>query len=246
MSGNHFQKQWPEAAAISLLAHVARYRLTVFSALKGLPELSNLSPGQVSSALRACQRERLIDSAPLHQGARYWFLTRNGAPAAGISEEHSGPLSEPAKLRAFAMLHFCCLANTSRYRLTAADIKRGFPALYRPGMPNGYYFDPADDGRIGLLRIDAAGPGRWDRVLQSLRNDIGLHWIHPEFRQLADARRFQITLLTVLPQKASRLRQAIAELRDARRVPVEVAAMPELLPLVMPWRRKEASPRQSR
>jgi hypothetical protein len=49
-----------------------------------------------------------------------------------------------------------------------------------------------------------------------------------------------------LPQKAARLRQAISQLHDARRVPIEVVAIPELLPLVMPWRRKEVSARRSR
>jgi hypothetical protein len=130
--------------------------------------------------------------------------------------------------------------------LTAEELKRSFPTLHRPGLPSGYYFDPAGDGSLGLLRIDAAGKARWDRAMQSLRHDIGAHWLHTGFRQLVEATRFQITLVTVLPQKAARLRQAISQLHDARRVPIEVVAIPELLPLVMPWRRKEVSARRSR
>ena len=214
----------------ALLDHIARYRLTVFAALERLPAFSPCGPRQIREVLRECQRQSLIGSAPLHHAARYWYLDTLGAQACDQAEDRVGPLSEPAKIRALAMLRFCCLSDRPRHLLNAEDIARGFPALHRPGLPNGYYFDPAGSGRLGLARVDAGRRGRWDRVVESVRDDIGQHLHHPGFRQFIQAGRFEITVLTVFRQKARRICESIV--RDAHRVPVQVVALPELLPLV--------------
>jgi hypothetical protein len=107
------QCRYPEAAVLS---HLARYRLTVYPALSRLPEFSRSAPSEINAVLRACRREGLIDSAPLYQGVRYWFLTAQGARRCGRTEVQSGSLSEPAKLRGYAMLRFCCLADPAKHR----------------------------------------------------------------------------------------------------------------------------------
>ena len=236
----------PVATIDALLGHVARYRITVVEALRTLPELSRMRPRRIHDLLRRCRREGRIDSAPLHQGARYWHLAPAGAQRCGLDESRSGPLREAAKLRAYAMLRFCCLSKQFRYRLTAEELQQNFPTLYRPGLPCGYYFDPTGDGQVGLLRVDTSGRGRWDRTVQSLRHDIASHVLHAGFRQLVRVGRFQVTLVTVLPQKAARVREALDRFRDTRRVPVHVIAMPELLPLIAPSRGKEVQRKNHR
>lgn len=230
----------------AILEHIARYRLTNFAALCRLPILKTTSPRSVRSLLHKAKRETLIQSAPLHHATRYWYLTAEGATRAGLTEIRCGPLSEAAKLRAYATLRYCCLAERSRHRLTAEELKRSFPALYRPGLPSNYYFDAAGSGRIGLLRIDGGGRGRWDRALQSLRQDVSRHALHDGFRQLVAVGRFQITLVTTLPQKAARLRSALQTFADAQRVPIEIVSMPDLLPLITPCHRKETPARRTR
>lgn len=224
-----------------ILEHLARHRLTELSALRRLPGLDRLKIGRLRELLREGRRKRLIESAPLYQGARYWYLQPDGAATRGLSAERSGPLGEAAKLRAYAMLRYCWLSGCPRHLLTADELKRYLPTAHRPGLPSGYYFEPDGKGRLGLLRIDAARKGRWDRSLHSLRQDINSHVLYDAFRQLVAAGRFQITLLTALPQKAARMREALLALPDARRVPVEVIAMSELLPLAAPGRRKEVA-----
>ena len=218
----------------ALVQHVARYRLTVFAAIERLPVFSALGSREIKSALQHCRRQSLIGAAPLHHGARYWFLDAGGAERCGLEPNHSGPLSELAKLRALAILRFCILSDRPRHRLTADDLSRSFPTLYRPGLPEGYYVDPQDSGRLGLARIDVGRRGRWDRVVQSLREDIDYHLHQIGFRKLIQAGRFEITLLTVLRQKARRIIEALSQYRDTARVPLHVVAMPELLPLVSP------------
>jgi hypothetical protein len=222
----------PDQFADALVNHIARYRLTVFAALERLPSFATCGPRQIKDILRTCQQRSLIDSSPMHHGAKYWYLDAPGAQHCGLPEERIGPLSEPAKLRAYAMLRFCCLSDTPRHRITMDDLVRNFPRLVRPGLPDGYYIDPHGPGRLGLARIDAIRQGRWDRAVQSLREDIDAHVTRPGFRQLIQAGRFEITLLTVFRQKAQRIYDSLSQCRDAGRVPIQVVALPELLPLL--------------
>ena len=190
------------------------------------------SPRHLRRLLRDCRDAGLVTSATLHSGSRYWFLTTAGATRCGLDESRSGPLSEKAKLRAYALLLFCCLADKPRHRLTTNELSQQFSVLHRPGMPGTYYFDPNGIGCIGLARIDAGHHGRWDRVVQSVQDDISLHRKLPGFRQLIKAHRFEITVLTVLPAKADRTASVLKSLPEVKHVPVHVVAQPELLPLI--------------
>lgn len=227
------EKEDEYASAVEeLLTHIARYRLSTFSAMERLPHFNAESPRHLRRILRRCRDADLLSSAALHSGMRYWFLTPAGAVRCGLDESRSGPLSETAKLRAYAMLLFCCLSPELRYRLTANELKNRFSVLHRPGMPGTYYFDPRGKGCIGLARIDAGHQGRWDRVVQSLREDISLHTKLPGFRQFIAAHRFEITVLTVLSAKAERIASVLKSLPEVKHVPVHVVAQPDLLPLL--------------
>ena len=155
-----------------------------------------------------------------------------GAERCGLDQRRAGPLSEPAKLRAMAILQFCCLSGSPCHRLTDEELTRSFPDVARPGLPSTYYFNPDGSGRLGLARVDAGGRGRWDRVVHSLRQDIRDHFRQPGFQRLIRAGRFEITLLTVLRQKARRVCQSLSSAPEAHRVPCRVVALPELLPLI--------------
>ena len=221
----------PEAVD-AVLGQIARYRLSTFAAMAQLPEFREKSPRHLRRVLRDCRDAGLLSSAALHSGMRYWFLTPAGAARCGLNESRSGALSEPAKLRAYAMLMFCCMSDSPRYRLNTNELKERFSVLHRPWMPGTYYFDPAGKGSIGLARIDAGNHGRWDRVVHSAKEDMSLHTKLPGFRQLIAARRFEITVLTVLPAKAERTASMLKSLPEVKHVPVHVVAQPELLPLL--------------
>ncbi|MEZ5940297.1 MAG: hypothetical protein R3C18_02820 [Planctomycetaceae bacterium] len=219
-----------------LLEHIARYRMTVPAAVATLPSTNGRGLAGAKLVLRECRQQSLVDSAPLHGRSRYWFLTASGANRCSVTVNRDGPLSETAKIRAFALLHFCCLSGQPRLRLTADDIRQNFPDLYRPGLPTGYYYDPAHSGRLGLARVDASQGGRWDRVIETLRSDITDHLRQPSFKRLAEAGRFEITLLTVFPEKADRIRTALARHRDLDRVPIRIESVPDLLPVILSLR----------
>lgn len=232
-------ENWPAVEVV--LAHVARYRLSTFAAISRLPAFADYGPRRLRQLLRQCRDRGLLSSALLHHGVRYWFLTARGAERCRLDARRAGPLSEPAKIRAYAMLVFCCLSQTSRHRMTAQDFEEKFTPLYRPGMPGTYYFDPAGHGQLGMARIDAGHYGRWDRVVETVREDLSAHLRRPAWRKLIDAGRFELAILTVFPQKAERLREAISRRPVLQAVPVRIVALPELLPLVGSIRRKEVT-----
>lgn len=225
-----------------VLEHVARYRLTVPAAVGRLPGLKSIAPRQIRRLLRQLQQRSLLISAPLHHGQTYWQLTAEGARFCGVKEQRTCPLSESAKIRAYAILYDCCLSDKARHRLTPGDLERHFPSLYEPGLPSGYVFDPDGEGRLGLVRVDAGHLGRWDRIIESVREDVSRHWAHAGFRSVVRAGRFEIVLLTALPQKAERISHVLKAHRDAERIPIRITAIPALLPLITSIPRKEVLP----
>lgn len=224
-----------------LLQHVARYSLTVTTVLRSIPGFQSLPRRDLERGLRRLQHRLLLASAPLHFGQTYWHLTAEGARLCGLKDNRGGPLAEAAKIRAYAILHHCCLSDRPRYRLTRAELQRHFPQLCEPGLPSRYVFDPNGHGRLGLVRVDCTFRGRWDRVIESIREDVSRHWTLTGFRDLVRAQRFEIIVLTVLPQKAERIRDALQTHRDAGRIPIHVTSVPALLPLITSIPGKEVS-----
>lgn len=216
----------------TLLGHIARYRLSTFEAMSRVLRAEDGGPRNLRRLLHKGEDDGVINSEVLHAGLRYWFLTSKGAELLGIDSSRSGPLSETAKIKAYAMLLFCCMSDIPRHRLLPSEMRGNGVSLFRPGMPSTYCFDPSEKGRITLVRVDAGRNGRWDRIVQSVKEDRAEHTRFPQFRYFIEARRFDITILTVLSTKAERIANAVkAELSDEE-IPVRAIALKQLLPLV--------------
>lgn len=225
-----------EAATLreEILEHVSRYRLTILAALAR--QLRMRSRKVLQQALRSLCREGQLGEAPLYHQRPYYFLagSRRGSQSSVHESTQRGPLSEQAKLRAYALLSFCCLSRVRRKRLTPEEIAAHLPDLYRPGLPGSYYVASGEPPRFGLAVIDAGGRGRWDRVLQRIRSHLEEHCRHPALRPFIEQGSFEITVLTMLPQKAQRLALALAQWRDPRTQLVRIAVLPELIHLIAP------------
>lgn len=225
-----------------VLDHIARYRIGVPEALVTTPPFAEFSPGRMARTLRALSEsteEPLLASAPLFGDRRYFYLTRTGEsaigePAEGRAERRrAGALSEIAKVRAYAVLAFCCLSERPRQRLTAEEFRRNFPEHHRPGLPMGYYADH-EARRLGFVRVDAGGRGRWDRIAEKVREDIERHREMPAFRDSIAAGSFELTLVTATQRKAERLRPLLEEAGHPSGVPLRVHVVPGLIDLIAP------------
>ena len=230
----HYQKNSPTCSrelASYVLNHVARYRLTTMDALETLELPEPATHKQKNDALKHCTRMGWLGSDWLIRGKRYWYLT-GSLEGFGIVAKRSGPLSEPAKLQAYAMLSFCCGPNSVRHKLTRIEVARHFPELDRSGLPDRYYFNTENKGRLGLVRYDFGHHGRWDRVVEATKRDIRSHLNEPGIRHLISADRFEISILTVYPQKAQRLRTVFEPHSASLRIPIGVYDFPQLVPLI--------------
>lgn len=228
-----------QTVTLLALEHVSRYRLTEVDALARTLRLRQYAARKLLTQL---VQEQLLDKAPLYRHREYFFLTEKGAEflatsldggAAVVGDPCHGPLSEPAKIRAFGFLCYCCLGNTQRRRLTRPELFATHPEAVWQGQPLNYYLD-LETANLGVLCIDSGGEGRWDRIVHALRKDIFQHLHRPAFARLMEQGRFEMAVVTALRQKAERLQAALTETKFPVQVSLRVSVAADLLHLIAP------------
>ncbi len=218
------------AVDAAILARVDRYRLTVFEALRQLPELKGVASSALRHHLRRLCREGVLGRAALYHNRLYFF--RANADVIGRSQR---PLSETAKVRSYGMLAFCCLGATARTKLNHEDLAQLFPEL--PHQSSNHHFYQADHSEpvsCGWLRIDCGGHGRWDRVLAKCHRDLLRFRHYPSIERQIELGNFEITLMTALPQKAQRLQQALKSEPSLLAGNMRLCVLPDLVQLILP------------
>lgn len=226
------------AGTTEVLQHVARYRLTTATALRqALPALCPTRRSAERKLIRLVD-DGLLTLAPLMKHERYAFLTSQGSEVLGGKATSPGQaFAELPKLRCFAWLAFCCLGNTRRERLLPDELRIAFPELNRPGVPLSFYRTLTEsdaEASFGFARIDPCGHGRWDRIVAAVLSDIRQLAPLPTVKRLIAEQRFEYSLITALPQKARRVRAALAQKAESRVLRINVVALPLLLPLIAP------------
>ncbi len=216
----------------AILLHIHRYRIGTFASFQQLAVLRACGPRAVKKVLRGIEQRSLIGSSWLDATRRYWFLTPRGIEKLGLTAVRSGPLSPDARIRAAGTLFFCMLGSRRRHLLTLTELRQRFGTEATIGLPSGYYLEPGDTNKFGLVRIDGGHSGRWDRIVESIREDIARQWRVRPLRPLIQSGAFEITIVTATPQKAQRLDEAIKTASDLSRVTVRVAVCQELVPVI--------------
>ncbi len=80
--------------------------------------------------------------------------------------------------------------------------------------------------------MDSGREARWDRIVNTIKADVAQHLRLPGFRDMIDAERFEISVLTAFPAKAERLTRTFGATSEIDKVPVRVIANSMLVPLV--------------
>lgn len=227
-----------DAATRDILQHVARYRLTTAKGLRQALPAHCPTRRNAERKLTRLVKEGLLDFAPLMRHEPYVFLTTRGVEGlGGMSVSPGQAFAELPKLRCFAWLAFCCLGATQRERLLPSELGGAFPELNRPGVPLSFYRTRAEsdaEASYGFARIDTCGHGRWDRIVATAIQDIRQLAPLPTAKRLISEQRFEYSLITALPQKARRVREALSQHAEPRALRLHVVALPLLLPLIAP------------
>lgn len=226
------------AGDMAILRHIARYRLTVREVVARLPEFHHTNTTELDTRLRRLEDAGFIASTWLYAHRSCFVLTFKGANrvrGAVADRDTHAPFSEATKIRRFAALTFCCFTSIRRQRLTAAELADQVIGVNGSDADTPYYvsFDEAPT-RLGFLRVDLGGQGRWDRILAKCQQDVRDHAINPIWLPWIESNRFEMTLVTALPQKAERLQRALSQQEHPPPIPVRITAIPELLYLIAP------------
>jgi len=221
-----------------IVNHLKMYRITVPDALDRIASLSSIAPRTIRCQLHALVDRGIVGKGSLYGTRPYYYLIRHPTEPNQPDTNRpapSGPPSEQAKLRSYAMLAFCCLTNTLRIKLSSAEIAALCPQLSHPGLPSGYYRELIGHSpKLGLACIDSSARGRWDRIVAKLQKHVYTHTGHATLRERIHRGLFEFTIITALPQKAARISAALADLEHLRGVVVRICVIPELLHLIAP------------
>ncbi len=238
-----------KAADVAILEHVARYRLTTTAILSAA---LNLEVDASAVALQQLTEAGALvcgTLTPKDDSSGCYQLTPWAAEQLGYDPVFARPLKRDARIECFAIAQFCCGGDVFRQLYTKAEFIEKFRALWHQGQPVRYYLEPtgSDHPRLAFLKVDAHGTGQWDRLIDAcakfLHKRIDVRHANPEFRSqvaafadLVRRGRFQISILTALPEK----QRAIAVELDRRQgagltvPPIGVYVVPGLWEIIVP------------
>jgi hypothetical protein len=236
----------------AVLDHVLRYRLTLPRILSRTEIVNDAGESAAQAALERLRQEGWLQTADLYPGYRaehYYHLTEKAARQIGQDAIVAKPLLRDQRVEHFAIATFCCCGESFRELLTKDEFKQRFAHLWFVGQPIRHYLDKGEDGvvRLAFLKVDTAGPGRWDRLIDScgrfLRQRLDKSRVRPEnrprveeFDRLVKSDQFQITVLTAFPEKKRALELELSRRRLAEETvpPLRVHVVPGLLEVLFP------------
>ena len=208
-----------------LLEHIRRYRLSVISIAAQMLQTPKRELREVAQDLL---QSGMLGSESLYHTRRYLFVEHST-----VNQSRVGPLSERAKVTALATLQFCSARPRQRELLTASEFQNHFSDLYRPSGSRRYVLDQTSgEPKLAFIRVDAGGPGRWDRVIGKARRDLDRHRTTSAYDSLIRRELFEVHILTALERKAERIQQTLTQSPDDQRI--QVTALPDLIHLVCP------------
>jgi hypothetical protein len=214
-----------------ILEHVARQRLTTQQVLRHLFFPGRAVNAAIKVTQRLCQSE-LLERVPVLHRRCYFVLTVKGAKSLGVSAKRTGPLGVQALPIEYAALHYSCLADPHRRRLTAVELKSAFPWM-EPAWtqaPHCVLATPSAAPGLELLRV--AYRAQADHIARKCRRDIQRRSDRREFQELVQAGRFRLVVIVATAEGAAAIRTAL----DAHAWPdgleIRLAVLTQLAPLL--------------
>jgi hypothetical protein len=209
------------------MEHIERYGIGVprycHAALK--TQFPGLTKQELAERLRVLLTEkRLLRKESLGK-SRNVYIRRDDVARTRLSERDG--------VAAWAMLELCFGdPKNIRKKLTGMELTEFLPQVNHTSFRSkGFYLI---EGRLGRLRVDLGGHGRWDRIISYCARDLARLEADRSFAELMRSGYFELTIATCTAQKARRIRHDIARKSLHSVVAIDVVAYPDLLNLVAP------------
>jgi len=216
-----------ERDELILREHLGRFRITTIEALQQVYWHDRTADAvkKWSQRMRAGEYLRCGD---LGNGHQFFFPTQKTTTLAGLSRRFAKPPTGYDLARFYGVLSFCCLGPTKYEKISSIEFHQRFGQLCSKSLDQSLYY--ADTGfqderhprhnRIGYLLVDAGG--RLRQVLARFQDTISKRLRVPVWHRWIERDRFVITVVTADAQKARRLRDALAAIRQPVPFRVEV------------------------
>ena len=224
-----------------ILQYLLRNRIATIASLKRdfFSELTRCSVSMVCS--------RLLHNGWLHRhglGAQGCYFTLSfraarlmGNPPSAVT----GPLAPEELARDCCLLEHCGGGSQGRRRLTREDLEEQHPHLLCPGLDADRYFldTRSQAALLGMVCLDADPSPAGTAV--AFKEEWEQRWRHLPFRRHVAQNGFDLAFFSALPKRADALRRELEKQRWPQGVRLDVATLPQLLPLVGSLGQKEAS-----
>ncbi|MCA9196002.1 MAG: hypothetical protein KDA87_00630 [Planctomycetales bacterium] len=220
-----------------MLRHIGRYGMTnaelLFQAgVRGVADVK-----QAAFRLQALVRRGDL-VAHRHREFDYYSLASEAQAKLTIQGYETIPPPRHARtlLEQYAALKFCCGMHPRKQRLMRSELERLGLQHLANGNPTKYYLKH-DQGNftLGAFLIDRCERGDWRRILRRI-GKFAARLQNDAQQKTLQRFHFEITLLAVFPEKATRLAEACQVSRELRAMPypLRCVAIPSLLPFIRP------------
>lgn len=197
-----------EQRDVAILRHIGLYRITVRPVLERL-FFPDTEPGSVLQRLR---ESRLIVAKKLKRTISYYQLTPAGANATGIRNTRADPLGPSALHHHLAILWFCTMDGTERYRVEHENLtEHGIP---RPPRTGEHCVEIGPQGRSRILQVyvpDCSTDP--DRVRRRLKEATQKALADSTLRGLIKARQYGFAVLVDLESRRQSTRELVERTR---------------------------------
>lgn len=214
-----------------ILEHVARHRITTHQVLQRVFFPNKSVNATVKVTQRLC-RAHLLERVPVLHRRCYFALTPDGAKEMGVSPKRTGPLGVQALPIEFAALHFSCLTDPHRRRLTTAELQSEYswmePAWVR--APHCLVVAPSDRPCLELIRV--AYRSRPDHIARKCQRDIQRRRGRREFLELVQEGRFRLVVIVATAEGAIAIRTALDGHVWPDGLAINLAVFAQLAPLL--------------
>lgn len=207
--------------------HLGRFRITTNEALRQI-YWSDRTPDAVKKWGQRMRAGQYLRTGNLGNGRQFFFPTHKTVLLAGLPRSYAKPPKGYDLARFYGVLSFCCLGPTKYQKIASTEFHQRFGQLCSPSLVQALYYADTDfqderhpqHNRIGYLLVDAGG--RLRQILKSFHDVISKRLRVPLWHQWIERDRFIITVVTADPDKARRLRDALAAIRQPVLYRVEI------------------------